>query len=363
MSLRRTPLYNRHVEAGGRIVPFAGYELPVQYSGLSKEHNLVRSSVGLFDVSHMGEIRLRGENAPKVLQALLSNAVLRVVDGQAQYNVMCNERGGIVDDTVIYRIASDDWIVCANAANREKDFAWICDHNPHDDVSITDESDAWAQIAVQGPLGPSVTAYLAEPDVLSLKRYRFVMGAFAGVNGCMLARTGYTGEDGFEVFCPADQAEHVWDELMNVGATHGIAPCGLGARNTLRLEVKMSLYGHELTEDTSPLQANLGWATKLRKPGGFIGRDAIVARKDTDTHVLVGFVMTDKRIARDDMPVMVDDTVVGHVTSGSKSPSTGRAVGLAYVERRFASPGTPLVIDVRGKPGQALVNDADFLSL
>jgi aminomethyltransferase len=366
MSLRHTPLHARHVEAGGRMVPFAGFELPVQYAGLSAEHQLVRSAVGLFDVSHMGEVRVRGPKARLTLQALLSNAVLRVADGQAQYNLLCNERGGIVDDTVIYRLAEDDWIVCVNAANREKDFAWITANNPHADVSITDESDAWAQIAIQGPLGPSVTAYLAEPDVLSLKRYRFEQGSFAGVAGCLLARTGYTGEDGFEVFCPAERAPHIWDALLEAGATHGIAPCGLGARNTLRLEARMPLYGNELTDDTTPLQAGLGWATKLRKPGGFLGSDAIAARRDTDTHQLVGFVMTDKRIARDGMAVFdpeSDGEPIGHVTSGSKSPSTGRAIGLAYVPRRFANPGTALTIDVRGKPGQALVNDADFVSL
>ncbi|MCA9567795.1 MAG: glycine cleavage system aminomethyltransferase GcvT, partial [Myxococcales bacterium] len=252
MSLRRTPLYPRHVEAGGRMVPFAGFEMPVQYAGLTAEHLCVRKEVGLFDVSHMGEIRVRGEKAPAALQHLLSNAVLRVEDGQAQYNLMCNERGGIVDDTVIYRLAADDFIVCVNAANREKDFAWIREHNPHPDVSIEDEGDAWAQIAVQGPFGPNVTAYLAEPDVLSLARYRFVVGSFAGIGGCVIARTGYTGEDGFEVFCPADHALHVWDALLEAGATHGVQPCGLGARNTLRLEARMSLYGHELTDDTTP---------------------------------------------------------------------------------------------------------------
>ncbi|MCB9694103.1 MAG: glycine cleavage system aminomethyltransferase GcvT [Alphaproteobacteria bacterium] len=363
MSLRRTPLYPRHVEAGGRMVPFAGFEMPVQYAGLTAEHLCVRKEVGLFDVSHMGEIRVRGEKAPAALQHLLSNAVLRVEDGQAQYNLMCNERGGIVDDTVIYRLAADDFIVCVNAANREKDFAWIREHNPHPDVSIEDEGDAWAQIAVQGPFGPNVTAYLAEPDVLSLARYRFVVGSFAGIGGCVIARTGYTGEDGFEVFCPADHALHVWDALLEAGATHGVQPCGLGARNTLRLEARMSLYGHELTDDTTPLQAGLGWATKLGKPGGFIGRDAIVARKDAGEDVLVGFVMTDKRIARDEMPVLVRDEVVGHVTSGSRSPSTGRSIGLAYVKPQLAKAGTELTIDVRGKAGSALVTAADFLTL
>ncbi len=361
MSLRRTPLYGRHVEAGARMVPFAGYEMPVQYGGLSEEHRRVREAVGLFDVSHMGEIRVRGAGARAALQWLLTNAVLRVKDGQAQYNLLCNHEGGVVDDTVIYRLAEDDFLVCVNAANREKDLAWICEHNPEPGVSIEDESDAWVQIAVQGPRGPEVAASLAEPGLLALKRYRFTTGRFAGVDGCIVARTGYTGEDGFEVFCPADRGVEVWDALLEAGAPHGILPCGLGARNTLRLEARMCLYGHELDEDHSPLAAGLGWATKLRKPGGFLGRDGILARKDEP--VLVGFVMTDRRIARDGMVITVEGRPVGKVTSGSRSPSTGKAIGLAYVEPEVAAPGTSIDVDVRGKIGRARITDADFRTI
>jgi aminomethyltransferase len=363
MSLRRTPLYDRHVALGARMVPFAGFEMPVQYAGLSAEHLAVRTGVGLFDVSHMGEIRVRGDKAPQTLQWLLSNAVLRVEPGQAQYNILCNERGGVVDDTVIYKLADDDFIVCVNAANREKDFAWITEHNPHPDVSIEDEGDAWVQFAIQGPFGPNVAAYLSGPDILPLKRYRFLRGLFAGVEGCVIARTGYTGEDGFEVFAPAEHGPAIWDAILDTGATHGIVPVGLGARNTLRLEARMSLYGHELSDDISPLQAGLGFAVKLRKPGGFLGSDAIAARKGTGEPVLVGLVVQGKRIARDGMSVLKGDTVVGHVSSGSKSPSTGRSIALAFVPPALSEPGTALEIDVRGKRAEAHVYDGAFLDL
>lgn len=360
--LRRTPLFSRHVAHGARMVPFAGFEMPVQYTGLTPEHLAVRSSVGLFDVSHMGEIRVRGAKAAATLQHLLSNAVLRVEVGQAQYNLMCNERGGIVDDTVIYKLADDDFLVCANASNRAKDFAWICENNPHPDVSITDEGDAWVQIAVQGPKGPELTAALTDTAILHLARYRFAEGSFAGIPGCILARTGYTGEDGFEVFVPADRGGDAWDALLQAGEPFGVVPAGLGARNTLRLEARMSLYGHELTDDTSPIAAGLGWATKLNKPGGFIGRDAIVARS-ADEPKLVGLVIDGKRIARDDMAVLSDGRRIGTVTSGSQSPSTGRAVALAYLEPAYSEPGTRVTIDVRGKDAEAQVYAGSFLEL
>ncbi|MEZ4321437.1 MAG: glycine cleavage system aminomethyltransferase GcvT [Myxococcota bacterium] len=363
MSLRRTPLYDRHVGAGARLVEFAGFEMPVQYSGLMEEHLAVRKAVGLFDVSHMGEIRMRGANAAASLQWLLSNAVLRVEPGQAQYNLMCNEKGGVVDDTVIYKLAEDDFIVCVNASNREKDFAWITAHNPHPDVSIEDQGDQWVQFAIQGPFGPNVTAYLSEPDILPLARYRFVVGMFAGIDGCVIARTGYTGEDGFEVFAPAAHGPALWDAILEAGSTHGIVPVGLGARNTLRLEARMSLYGHELTDDTSPLQAGLGWATKLKKPGGFLGSAAISAREGAGEPVLVGLVLEGKRIARDGMDVLHEGVKVGTITSGTKSPSTDRAVALAYVPPALSAPGTRLEIDVRGREAVGTVFEGSFLDL
>jgi aminomethyltransferase len=285
------------------------------------------------------------------LQRLLSNAILRLRDGQAQYNAMCNPKGGVVDDVFVYRVASDDFIVCVNAANRDKDFAWMLANNTRpDDASFEDEGDLWSQLAVQGPAAIGVVAGLTEGlDVTDLGRHRFASATFAGIANCLIARTGYTGEDGFEVFLPADVSVPAWDAVLEAGASSGVVPVGLGARDTLRLEAGNCLYGHELTDTTTPVQAGLGWITKLRKPGGFIGSDAIGARRETDPRVLAALVVRGKRIPREGMDVLVEDAVIGRVTSGTKGPTLGRGIALAYVDRAFSSPGTEVVIDVRGR--------------
>lgn len=356
MALRRTPFFHHHVQGGARMVPYAGFEMPLQYSGLKEEHLQVRRSVGLFDVSHMGQVRVRGPGAEDALQWLLSNAIRRIQDGAAQYNALCNERGGIVDDVFVYRIAADDFLVCVNAANRDKAFAWMQAHNPCPDrAEITDEGDDWAQIAVQGPDAVHVVSRLTDLPVVDLPRHRFLIGAFAGVEGCLVARTGYTGEDGFEVFLPADKAEPVWPAVLEAGAEYGILPAGLGARDTLRLEAGNCLYGNELGEDISPLQAGLGWLVKLNKPGGFLGAEAIAARQATDTRQLVRLVVDGKRIPREGMDVRLGEQVVGRTTSGTLGPSVGRGIAMAYVDRAHTAPGTELVIDVRGKSAPAVV--------
>ncbi|MFT4625586.1 MAG: aminomethyltransferase [Myxococcota bacterium] len=361
MGLRRTPFHALHVEAGARMVPFAGFEMPVQYTGVGVEHATVRERAGLFDVSHMGEVRVRGSGAEMALQRLLSNGILRLRDGRAQYNAMCNTRGGVVDDVFVYRIAADDFMVCVNAANREKDFAWMLEHASAADVHLEDEGDAWAQLAVQGPAAVRIVDALTEGVALAeVKRHGFVRATFAGIPGCLVARTGYTGEDGFEVFLPAHLAEPAWGALLTEGAGAGLAPIGLGARDTLRLEAGNCLYGHELTDDTSPIQAGLGWITKLRKPGGFVGSDAIAARSETDTRKLVRLVMQGKRIPREGMDVLLEGERVGVVTSGTKGPTVGRGIALAYVDNALGTPGTELVIDVRGRPEPADVIDGAF---
>jgi aminomethyltransferase len=369
MSLRRTPFYDQHVAAGARIVPFAGFEMPVQYTGIREEHLATRGAVGLFDVSHMGEVRFRGPQAENALSWLLSNAIRKIEVGHAQYNAMCNERGGVVDDVYVYKIAQEDFLVCVNAANRAKDHAWMVEHNqslPGGGAEIVDEGDDWAQLAIQGPRGVDVVDRLVGFDAHAMKRHAFRIDRFAAVPGCIIARTGYTGEDGFEIFIPAQSAQPVWNEVLASGAEHGITPVGLGARDTLRLEVRNALYGHELDDETSPLQAGLGWIVKLGKPGGFVGMDAITARKDTDSQVLVGMVLEGKRIAREGMDVLVDGTEgsrgnkVGRITSGTLAPSLDRAVCLAYVEKAHSSPGTRLTIDVRGKEAIGIVVDGPF---
>jgi aminomethyltransferase len=361
MSLRRTPFYEVHVQSGARMVPFAGFEMPVQYSGVIPEHQRVRESVGLFDVSHMGEVRVTGPKALAALQRLLSNDLSTIVPGQAQYNTMPNEAGGVVDDVVVYRMGAEEFIVCVNADNRAKDFAWMTSHNEFgDDAVFTDEGDDWAQLAIQGRNAKATLAKLTDVPLDPIGTYRFALGTFAGVEGCIIARTGYTGEDGFEVFIPAAQAVPVWGKILDAGAEFGILPIGLGARDTLRLEVRYCLYGHELNDETSPLQANLGWVTKTEKPGGFIGRDAIVARKANPEAKLAGLVLTDGRIARDGMAVFHGGEAVGRVTSGTKSPSTGKAVALAYLRPDLIKAGTQVEVDVRGKRAPAEVVAGPF---
>ena len=348
--LRRTPLYSRHEAQGARFVPFAGFSMPVQYSGLKPEHLAVRSGVGLFDVSHMGEVRVRGPGAVVALEWLFSNHVGNLALGQARYGLLCDERGGIVDDVIVYRCAEDDFLVCVNAANRDKDFAWMQANVPAGaEVEITDEGDDWAQIAVQGPKSEATLQPLTGVDLAELAYYHFTEATVAGVEGCLVARTGYTGEDGFEVFTPAAGAEAVWDALMECGAPQGVVPVGLGARDTLRLEVCYPLYGHELSSETSPRMARLMWVTKLGKEGGFLGADAIRDRKDTDSDVLVRVTIDGPRIVRDGMKVLRDGEEVGVVTSGTRSPSLDVGIALAYVPKAMSAPGTSLTFDVRGR--------------
>ncbi len=354
MDLRRTPFYAHHVAAGARMVPFAGFDMPVQYSGLKEEHLQVRASVGLFDVSHMGEVRFTGPKAVDALMWLLSNAIKRIEVGGAQYNAMCNERGGVVDDVFVYRLGEEDYLVCVNASNREKDFAWMQANNPHG-ATLEDQGDQWAQVAIQGPRGVDVTNALAAEDISGMERHQCRIGRFAGVDGCIIARTGYTGEDGFEVFIPAGESDAVWTAILAAGEAFDILPIGLGARDTLRLEAGNCLYGHELSDETSPLQAGLGWITKLGKPGGFIGSSAIEARKGADPRRLVRLVMQGKRIPREGMAVLHDDVEVGIVTSGTKGPSIDQGVAMAYVDRALCAPDTVLTIDVRGRHEPAVV--------
>lgn len=355
MGHKRTPFFDQHVAAGARIVEFAGFDMPIQYEGLMAEHNAVRRSVGLFDVSHMGEIRVRGPKALDAVQHLVSNDVGAIVDGQAQYNCICNEQGGVVDDTVVYRISATDIILCVNAANRDKDWAWVQAHNPFG-ADMVDEGELWAQVAIQGRNALPTLAKLCDIDLAAIPYYHLVPGVtVAGIDDCIVATTGYTGETGFEIFVPAATAEPLWGAILEAGAEHGIVPVGLGARDTLRLEARFPLYGHELNDETSPLQAGLGWVTKLGK-GDFVGRDALLARKGKESHRLVGLIMQGKRIAREQMPVRTEEgEEVGHTTSGTRSPFMGKGIAMAYVRRDLVRPGTRLVVDVRGRPAPCVV--------
>jgi aminomethyltransferase len=354
---QRTPLYDVHVRSGARMVEFAGWDMPVQYAGILSEHAAVRTRAGLFDVSHMGEVVFRGPKALASLQSLFTNDLARCANGQAQYGCLCRESGGIVDDVVVYRRSAEDLLVCVNASNRQKDFDWLRGHAVGADVQ--NESDAWAQLAVQGPGAPEILQKLTSVRLSTVGTYRFTQGEVAGV-ACMIARTGYTGEDGFELFCASDVAPKLWAALMEAGAAAGIAPCGLGSRDSLRLEMAYRLYGSDMDDATTPLEAGLSWVVKLDK-GEFVGRAALLKQKEAGVpRKLVGFTLVDSGIARHGYAVLQDGKPAGTVTSGTKSPSLGTAIGLAYVPPALAAEGSTFTVDIRGRAAAAQVVKTPF---
>ena len=355
--LRRTPIYPAHLAAHGKLVPFAGFELPVQYTGLLDEHRAVRQRAGLFDVSHMGEIVVRGAGALAAVQRLVTNDLSKAVNGQAQYSALCNHEGGILDDLVVYRRADDDLLICVNAANRDKDFAWFSQHLVG--ATATDEGEDYAQLALQGPLAEAILAKLTRTDLRTLGTYRFTAGEVAG-RRLLIARTGYTGEDGFELFCKPSDALDLWNALLEAGAPEGLIPCGLGARDSLRTEMKYCLYGNDIDDTTTPLEAGLGWITKLDK-GDFIGAGALRAQQAKGlSRKLVGFRFTGKGIPRHGYPVLVDGKPFSSVTSGTLSPSTAQPIGMAYLPPSHGVVGSQFEIDVRGRPIPAVVVKTPF---
>jgi aminomethyltransferase len=342
------------------MVDFGGWHMPVQYTaGVIAEHLATRTRAGLFDVSHMGEIWVEGEDAIKFVNRLTTNDVTKLVDGQAQYSALTNERGGVVDDLLVYRFFHDKLLLVVNASTTEKDWDWITSHVKDEAITLTNASADYCQIAVQGPKAHEIAQQLTDENLSEIKYYHFTVGKFAGFDA-IISRTGYTGEDGFEIYAGADHAAEVWLKFLEIGAEHEILPCGLAARNTLRLEAAMSLYGHELGDDISPLEANLGWICKLNK-GDFIGRDKLTKLKEKGlTRKLVGFEMIDKGIARDEFDVYIDDKKVGVVTSGSPAPFLKKNIGLAFVPAEFANAGQEITIDVRGKKLAAQIVPTPF---
>ena len=354
---QRTPLYSSHLRAGARMVEFAGWEMPVQYEGLLAEHEAVRTRIGLFDVSHMGEVVFRGPKALESLNRIFTNDLSKVADGQAQYGCLCRDSGGIVDDVVVYRRAADDLLVCVNAGNRAKDYDWLAGHAGGADVR--NESDDWAQLALQGPLAAQLLQRLTKVNLSQMRSYRFAPGEVAGVP-CLVARTGYTGEDGFELFCPSAQGPKVWDALMEAGQPEKIQPAGLGCRDSLRLEMAYRLYGSDMDDSTTPLEAGLAWVVKLDK-GEFVGREALVRQREQGlAKKLVGFTLVDAGIPRHGYTVQQDGRKVGEVTSGTKSPSLGTSIGLAYVPTALAAEGSTFAVEIRGRPAAARVVKTPF---
>jgi aminomethyltransferase len=364
-SPRRTPLYDRHVALGGRMVDFAGWEMPVQYKGIIAEHLACRAAAAIFDVSHMGEVKIRGRDALASVQRIATNDASKLVDGRVQYAAMCRPTGGVVDDITVYRRGPEDYCFVVNASNADKDVAWIREHATGD-TRVEDVSAVTALIAVQGPRAPAIVQSVADREILDLPRYWFREGAVktpAGTIAATFSRTGYTGEDGFEVACPWERAGEVWDRLMEAGSADGIVPAGLGARDTLRLEAKMCLYGHELSEETTPLEAGIGWAVALDSPakGDFIGREALRRQKAEGlSRRLVGFEVTGAGIARQGYPILVGGKPAGVVTSGTKSPTLGKPIGLGYVPAGSAKPGTLIEIEIRGKAVAAVIVPTPF---
>ena len=358
-ALKRTPLHSRHLQHGGRMVPFAGWEMPVQYGGVIEEHRAVRTAAGLFDVSHMGEIRVRGAGAEALLDRLTPNDVRRLAPGRAHYSGLLTERGTYVDDLLVYRLAADDFLVVVNASNAARDFAWISERAGGSGAKVEDAGDRYALLALQGPRARDILSPLASAGAAALRYYGFLAGEVAG-RPALISRTGYTGEDGFELYLAPEDAPEVWDLLLAAGAPHGLVPAGLGARDTLRLEAAMALYGHELDETTTPLEAGLSWVVKLDK-GDFLGREALAAQRARGVERrLAGFEVTGRGIARQSCSVLHQGSAVGVVTSGTFSPTLGRALGMAYVPPALAAPATELAIDVRGKELPARVVEMPF---
>jgi aminomethyltransferase len=348
---RQTPLYERHVALGARMIPFAGWLMPVQYSGILNEHKTVRARAGLFDLGHMGQVDVRGPDALPFLQYVTTNDVAALEPGQAQYSLLPNERGGVVDDIIVYRNpGGDGYMVVVNASNRDKDVGWLQQHRtdqPDLDVRVEDISDSTGMIAIQGPAAERISQRLTPADLSTLPYFAWLDGTVAGVPA-RIARTGYTGEDGFEFYTDIGDIGRVWDALMVAGQPDGLIPVGLGARDTLRLEARMPLYGQELADDIGPLEAGLGWAVKLDK-GDFVGRAPIVAMKEAGPpRRTVGFTLTERGGApRSHYAVKSAGREVGHVTSGALSPTLGENIGLALVESGVAGVGKPLEIVIR----------------
>ena len=360
MNVKSTPLREEHISLGAKMVDFAGWYMPVEYAGLRQEHMNVRAKVGLFDVSHMGEIRIRGPHSLATVEWLTSNFAGKLENGQAQYSLLTNDQGGLVDDLIVYCVEKGvDYLLCVNASNADKDFAWMVKHNRG--AEITNESDKWGQIAIQGPQALRLAGRVFGEEVLQIPSFEFRHFQFNGAE-VLVARTGYTGEDGVEVFVPAGQTVDLWRKLLNLGEDLGVMPIGLGARDTLRTEMKYPLYGHEIDATSNPYAAGLGWVVKPEKKD-FIGRAAILAGKEKGLpRKLIGFRMRERGIPRQGYKlVSFDGREIGVVTSGTPSPTLNENIAVAYVDKEWASEGKLFNVDIRGRMVQAEVVPTPFV--
>lgn len=359
-NLKRTPIFEAHKKANAKFAPFAGFEMPIYYSGVLDEHRTVRKAAGLFDVSHMGEIFVRGEESEKFLNSILTNDVTKLTDNKALYTVACFNDGGSVDDLIVYRISKSEYLICVNASNIEKDFNWFKENSSGFKTSITNESEKWAQIALQGPKSDEILQPLTNIDLASLGSFYFTRGRIDSTD-LIIARTGYTGEKGVEIYLSPENALNVWNFLLEKGKPWGLKPIGLAARDTLRLEMGYLLYGHELSKSISPIEANLGWVVKIKK-GKFQGSDVLMEQVEKGTkRRLIGLKMIEKGIPREGYPVLnLKGENIGSVTSGTLSPSLNIGIALAFVESNYFAPDTEILVEIRGKSVKAKVVRTPF---
>lgn len=359
--MKKTPLHKQHCNLGGKIIDFGGWALPVQYTGVAKEHLQVRSAAGLFDVSHMGEITVNGADAEKFIQNIVTNDILGAKDLQAVYSPMCYPNGGVVDDLLIYKFNSNDYLLIVNASNVEKDFEWL-KQNLIGKVELENVSDSFAQLALQGPKAESILQKLTDYPLADIKFFRFETDIKINGISCLISRSGYTGEDGFEIYVSADSVSKLWEDILLAGKEQGLLPVGLGARDTLRFEVALPLYGNEISKDISPLEAGLGYFVKLDKDT-FIGKDALVKQKEGGLkRKLVGFEMIERGVPRSHYDVQVNGKRIGFVTTGSFSPSLNKSIGLALIETEYANMETTIDIIIRNKSVKAKVIKKPFYS-
>ena len=347
--LKRTPLFDEYLAYGGKTIDFGGWELPVQFSSIKEEHDAVRNRAGLFDVSHMGEIVVEGEGALNYLQKILSNDISKIQIGGAQYSAMCYETGGIVDDLLTYRLEENRYLLCVNASNIDKDYEWMMQHAT-EDVTITNRSDEYAQIALQGPLAEQVLQTLTTVDLKNIKYFKFQDNVDIAGHAVLVSRSGYTGEDGFELYGSPEAIKVLWNKILEAGKDYGVVPAGLGARDTLRFESGLPLYGQELSKDISPLEAGIGFAVKLQKKPEFIGQEALIVQKEAGLpRQSVGVEMIGKGIPRHGYKVYKNNVEIGEITTGTQLPLAKRNVGVALIDAQFAEVGIELEVEIRGK--------------
>ncbi|WP_028399177.1 glycine cleavage system aminomethyltransferase GcvT [Ectobacillus panaciterrae] len=360
MTLHRTPLFDVYAKYGAKTIDFGGWDLPVQFSSIKEEHEAVRTAAGLFDVSHMGEIEVKGTDSLAYLQRMLTNDIALLKDGGAQYTAMCYENGGTVDDLLVYKKADNDYLLVVNAANIQKDYEWLASHT-EGDVTVTNVSDKIAQLALQGPNAEAILQKLTNEDLKEIKFFKFKDNVeFDGMKA-LISRTGYTGEDGFEIYCKSENAAVLWDKLLEAGKEDGLKPCGLGARDTLRFEATLALYGQELTKDITPIEAGIGFAVRTNKESDFFGKEVLKEQKENGApRKLVGIEMIERGIPRSHYEVFVGKEKIGEVTSGTQSPTLKKNIGLALLDVKYTALDTEVEVLIRGKRVKAIIVPTPF---